>query len=66
VFSVLACTLFVSVDDKLVSILPYHRKANAFRRFYTSFANAIHPMFHCFRDAEAAGSNPVATTGLMP
>ena len=27
VFSVLACTLFVSVDDKLVSILPYHRKA---------------------------------------
>ena len=26
-FSVLACTLFVSVDDKLVSILPYHRKA---------------------------------------
>ena len=31
VFSVLACTLFVSVDDKLVSILPYHRKANNFR-----------------------------------
>ncbi len=27
VFSALACTLFVSVDDKLVSILPYHRKA---------------------------------------
>ena len=24
--SVLACTLFVSVDDKLASILPYHRK----------------------------------------
>ncbi|MEY8318963.1 hypothetical protein AALB19_16865 [Oscillospiraceae bacterium 50-58] len=32
-FSVLACTLFVSVDDKLVSILPYHRKANGFRGF---------------------------------
>ena len=31
VFSVLACTLFVSVDDKLVSILPYHRKAKGFR-----------------------------------
>ena len=31
VFSVLACTLFVSVDDKLVSILPYHRKAKVFR-----------------------------------
>ena len=30
VFSVLACTLFVSVDDKLVSILPYHRKAKEF------------------------------------
>ena len=29
VFSVLVCTLFVSVDDKLVSILPYHRKAKA-------------------------------------
>jgi len=34
VFSVLACTLFVSVDDKLVSILPYHRKAKAFRTFF--------------------------------
>ena len=34
VFSVLACTLFVSVDDKLVSILPYHRKAKGFRYFY--------------------------------
>ena len=33
VFSVLACTLFVSVDDKLVSILPYHRKAKAFGCF---------------------------------
>ncbi len=32
-FSVLACTLFVSVDDKLVSILPYHRKANIFQDF---------------------------------
>ncbi len=31
VFSVLACTLFVSVDDKLVSILPYHRKAKVFK-----------------------------------
>ena len=33
VFSVLACTLFVSVDNKLVSILPYHRKAKVFRAF---------------------------------
>ena len=33
VFSVLACTLFVSVDDKLVSILPYHRKAKACKDF---------------------------------
>ena len=32
-FSALACTLFVSVDDKLVSILPYHRKAKAFGGF---------------------------------
>ena len=34
VFSVLVCTLFVSVDDKLVSILPYHRKAKDSRFLY--------------------------------
>ncbi len=29
-FSALACTLFVSIDDKLVSILPYHHKHQCF------------------------------------
>ena len=29
----MTCTLFVSVDDKLVSILPYHRKAKVFEDY---------------------------------
>ena len=29
-YSLPFCTLFVSVDDKLVSILPYHRKTNVY------------------------------------
>ena len=41
VFSVLACTLFVSVDDKLVSILPYHRKAKALRLFSSFYCITI-------------------------
>ena len=39
VFSVLACTLFVSVDDKLVSILPYHRKAKIAISFFVFLAS---------------------------
>lgn len=31
--SVLVCTLSVSVNDKLLLILPYQRKPKAFRRF---------------------------------
>lgn len=33
VIASLFCTLFVGVDDKIVSILPYHRKTKAFRGF---------------------------------
>ena len=32
-FSALVCTLFVSVDDKLVSILPYHCKLRRLQGF---------------------------------
>ena len=30
----LFCTLFVSVDDKLVSILPYHHKHKGYSDFF--------------------------------
>ena len=33
VFSALVCTLFVSVDDKLLWILPYQRKTKGFSDF---------------------------------
>lgn len=33
VIASLFCTLFVGVDDKIVSILPYHRKTKVFRGF---------------------------------
>ncbi len=42
-FSALTGTLLVSVDDKLVSILPYHRKTKVFDDFVLEQVKGIEP-----------------------